>query len=151
MRPEDERSLAMFCHLSSLLWIPLVFIGLPIPFASVVIPLLVWSIQREKSQFVDHHGRESLNFQISLLIYGFVLIVLSLIGLLLFVLVLGAEDLLAGRPTTLFIFTTAVSLYGLLLVIWGVFQIALVVWAAIAAYQGKKFYYPLTIRFFRSA
>jgi hypothetical protein len=32
-------------------------------------PLLVWMIQREKYPSVDQHGKESLNFQLSVLIY----------------------------------------------------------------------------------
>ncbi len=32
-------------------------------------PLLVWVIQREKYPSVDQHGKESLNFQLSVLIY----------------------------------------------------------------------------------
>lgn len=40
---------------------------LPVP---VVAPLAIWLIKRGESAFLDDHGKEAVNFQISLLIYG---------------------------------------------------------------------------------
>lgn len=33
-------------------------------------PLVIWLIERDKHRFVDEHGREAMNYQISLLIYS---------------------------------------------------------------------------------
>ncbi len=52
----DERTLAMWAHIGGLLSGPL-------------IPLVIWLTNKDRSRFVDEHGKEALNFQISILIY----------------------------------------------------------------------------------
>jgi uncharacterized protein len=59
---QDERTWGMIAHLAA-------FAGLILPFAgSVIGPLVVWLIKRDQSQFVADQGKESLNFNISVLI-----------------------------------------------------------------------------------
>jgi uncharacterized protein len=55
---DRDRNLAMLCHLTALLGF--------IPFANILGPLVVWMIGKGDSQFVDEHGKSSLNFQISI-------------------------------------------------------------------------------------
>ncbi|MFV1964993.1 MAG: DUF4870 domain-containing protein, partial [Pirellulaceae bacterium] len=59
----DERQWAMFAHLAALSG----YIG--IPFGNIIGPLIVWMIKKDESSFVDDQGKESLNFQISMLIW----------------------------------------------------------------------------------
>jgi len=54
----DARMWAMLAHLTGLVS----FIG----------PLVVWLIKKEEFPFVDEQGKEALNFQITMLIYGIV-------------------------------------------------------------------------------
>ena len=56
----------MACHLAGLTK----YIG--IPFGNIAGPLIIWLIKKNASPFVDDNGKESLNFQISLTIYGIV-------------------------------------------------------------------------------
>lgn len=106
---EWERTYATFEHLSLLAALA----GFPI------IPVLVmWLIKREQSVFVDDHGKEALNFQLSLLIYtvaGFVLFWCFPLSILLW---------------------TAVGVLGLVGMIQG----------AVAANKGRYYRYPATIR-----
>ena len=69
------RMWAMLCHLAGLAWI------LPITpaFGSVLGPLIVWLIKKNDHPFVDEQGKEALNFQITMLIYGVVAAVLMLL------------------------------------------------------------------------
>jgi uncharacterized protein len=60
----NARAWAMWCHLSSLA-------GFVVPFGNVVGPLIIWQVKKAEFPVVDEHGRESLNFQLSLLIYLF--------------------------------------------------------------------------------
>ncbi len=60
----EERQWGMFCHLSSLLG--LVFSAGILCFVG---PLVCWLVKKDTSKFVDVHGKESLNFQINILIY----------------------------------------------------------------------------------
>lgn len=62
-----------FIHLAS-------FAGVIFPTGgSVLAPLILWLIKRDESPFLDDHGREAVNFQISMLIY-YVVAAISCIG-----------------------------------------------------------------------
>lgn len=64
----DEKMWRMFCHLSGIL-------------LSVLGPVLVWQIKKNELPGVEPHGKEALNFQITVLIAmvaGFVLTAVSL-------------------------------------------------------------------------
>ena len=107
---QDEKVLALVAHLGS-------FGGYIFPFANIIVPLVIWLVKKDESGFVDYHGKESLNFQISMTIYYIVagLLTLILIG---FVLLLGLL----------------------------IFNIVVVIMAAIKAYDGEYYTYPLCIR-----
>ena len=108
----NVRSWNALCHASALLGVFLHFPGHIIP------PLIDWLAKRGDSPEIDAHGKESLNFQISMLIYNAVAAVFCLI--------------LVG-----FVF---------LAVLW-VVNAVLVIIASIQASDGKFYRYPFTIRF----
>lgn len=74
----EERQWAMFAHLSAL-------IGLIIPLGNVVGPLIIWLMKKDTSAFIDDQGKESLNFQITVLIAAIAagILIVVLIGFLL--------------------------------------------------------------------
>ena len=84
---KDEQNWAMICHLAGLS-------GFIIPFGGNVLgPLVVWLIKKDTMPLVDKHGKEALNFQITVAIALLVSCVLIwvLIGFfLLFVVAIGA-------------------------------------------------------------
>lgn len=126
LRPEEERTFATLVHLSGLLWL----LGFP----GIVGVLLVWLLKRDQSAFVDFHGKEALNFQISLIIYGIVLTGLALVGFVLMFILVG-----------FFLFVPAVvASVGLLIL-----QVVTAVLGAVEANRGGYYRYPLTIRFIR--
>jgi uncharacterized Tic20 family protein len=112
----EERNWAMIAHLAGLAS----YLGV-VPFASVIGPLIVWLLRKDTSAFVDEHGKESLNFQITMsIVYTlYVISCFMIIGLLLLPFV--------------------VPLYAL----W---VLVLVIVAAIKASNGEHFRYPLTLR-----
>jgi uncharacterized protein len=76
---QDERTWGMIAHLAA-------FAGLILPFAgSVIGPLVVWLIKRDQSEFVADQGKESLNFNISVLLAAVICgaLIFVAIGLLL--------------------------------------------------------------------
>jgi len=75
---QDERTWGMLAHLTA-------FSGFLIPFGNIIAPLIVWLVKRDQSQFVADQGKESLNFNISVLLAGAVCaaLVFVLIGILL--------------------------------------------------------------------
>lgn len=83
---KDEQNWAMACHLSALS-------GFVIPFGNILGPLVVWMMKRGEMPLVERHGKESLNFQITVSIAFLVCIPLMfiLIGIpLMFVVGIGA-------------------------------------------------------------
>jgi uncharacterized protein len=110
----DDRTWAMLAHLSSLIGYSI------LPFGNVVAPLIIWLIKKDQSWFVDDQAKESLNFQISILIYGIIC------GVLVF--------LLIGIPLL-------IALY--------VFGVVMVIIAAVKANDGVQYRYPLTLRFIK--
>ena len=93
----NDRLLAILCHLSGLLGVPL------------LLPLIVYLVMKEDSVFVKDHAREALNFHLSVFIYSLlcvplVMIVIGvplLIGLGIFsfvVAILAAIKVSDGQP-----------------------------------------------------
>ncbi len=103
---QDARNMAMLCHL----------LGVVGFFA----PLLIWLIERDRHRFVAEHGREAMNYQISLLIYGTIsgLLCLFLIGHVL-----------------LWLLTVA--------------HVVLIVVGTVQAHRGRSWRYPIAIPFLR--
>src|SRR5213592_5324422 len=55
-------------------------VGFLVPIAGHIVgPLIVWLAKREDSPEIDAHGKESLNFQISMLIYNAIAAVFCLV------------------------------------------------------------------------
>lgn len=110
----DEKTWAIFCHLSSLAC----FLG--IPFGNILGPLVIWLVKKDEYPLVDENGKESLNFQISVLIYALVsgLLILVLIGVVLIAALV-------------------------------IFDLVMVIAASVNTSNGKPFKYPLTIRFIK--
>ena len=73
------RQWAMFCHLSALL-------GIWVPFGSLIGPLILWQMKKEKDAFIDDQGKEALNFQITVAIASAIcfLLMVVIIGFFLF-------------------------------------------------------------------
>ncbi|HZG56316.1 DUF4870 domain-containing protein [Paenibacillus sp.] len=111
MLSKDERTFGMLCHLIALC-------GFVIPLGSIIGPLVVWLLKRDASPYIDGHGRESLNFQISIAIYGIASAILIFVGI------------------------------GILLSIAvGIFWLVMTIIASLKANDGVEYRYPLTIRF----
>lgn len=107
----SERTYATFTHLS------LLAVHVLVP----VLPALVmWLIKRHDSPFLDDHGKEAVNFQISLLLYAIILVPV------------------AGIITCGLGFLLIIPV-ALLAIIGGVL-------AATAAHRGEFYRYPATIR-----
>jgi len=55
----QARRWAMLCHYAAFFWFMAPLIG------NVLGPLIVWQLQKDRDPFVDRHGKEALNFQIT--------------------------------------------------------------------------------------
>src|SRR5919112_1869414 len=110
--PEQERLWAMLAHLLSF-----VAAYLALGFVAPLIVLLVFG---PRSAFVRANAVESLNFNLSWLLYGIVAVILAF--------------LLIGIP---------------ILIVLGIAYLVLVIVASVKANNGEVYRYPATIRFVR--
>ena len=93
-------------------------VGFLVPVAGHIVgPLIIWLAKRQDSPEIDAHGKESLNFQISMLIW-------NLISGLLCLVVIGF----------------------FMLAILHILNIIFVIIASIQACEGKLYRYPLAMR-----
>ena len=74
METASEKNTATFVHLSALTQYFVSFI----PFVNFIFPIIIWSSKKDKSEFIDFHGKQIINFEISLFLYSLILIVISL-------------------------------------------------------------------------
>ena len=108
----QDRQLLVITHLSQL-------ITLVTGFGSLLLPLVLWLTQKEKVYQMDTHGKNIVNFQLSLIVYFIICIPL--------ILLLG------------------LGLFGFLIL--GIISVIFPVVNAIKASRGENPTYPLTINF----
>jgi uncharacterized Tic20 family protein len=110
--PDQERLWAMLSHLLS-------FVAAYL-FLGFVAPLIVMLVFGPRSAFVRAHAVESLNFNLTWLLYGIIAVILAflLIGIV-------------------------------ILIILGIAYLVLVIIASVKANNGEMYRYPATIRFVR--
>jgi uncharacterized protein len=113
LQTPDQRQTGMFLHLSQLA-------GLIVPFAGIVVPIVIWQTQKDKIPALDAHGKMVTNWMISALIYSAVSVILMFV--------------LVGFLTMLAVIIMAI-----------VFPII----GAVKANNGELWEYPLTIKFLK--
>lgn len=87
-----------------------------------IVPLLMWLTRRDRSKFVDDHGKETVNFHLSLTLYSIIAIVPAF---------------------------TVVGMCFTIPAYFAVFVLGIVgmILAATAAGRGEYYRYPMCIRF----
>jgi uncharacterized protein len=91
----------------------------------------VWLFKRDEHPFTDHHAKESLNFQLTVLLVLVLSVALAIPALIFGVLTLGI----------------GLVLLGVLAVVAAVAWVVLPIIGAVKASNGEGYRYPLTIRF----
>ncbi|NQX86956.1 MAG: DUF4870 domain-containing protein [Flavobacteriaceae bacterium] len=152
MQSNHHKNIAAIIHLSALS--KFIF-----PLGNFIMPLLFWTLNKDKSEFIDAHGKQIINFQISIFLYtiiiGAISIPLLILGILDHVLLpeiwhsfpygfkLEMYDF-HGIKIALFICILLV-----LVVITMLFEIVFIILATSKANDGKYFKYPITISFLK--
>ena len=124
---DDDRQFALFTHLASLLTV--VSIGIPV--LGLIATIVMWRIGKDRSPFVDDHGRQAVNFQISMYVIYAILVA---IGVTLTVVTFGVLS---------FVF----ALTPLVLVAMTVIHIIAVIRGMMAANRGEYYRYPICFSF----
>jgi uncharacterized Tic20 family protein len=148
---DNQKQLSAFIHLST-------FAKFIFPFANFFVPLILWTSNSEKP-FVDHNGRQAINFQLSILLYGLAIVLLCLpfavIFLTDFITLVESIDhsgrnLSVSQIGNLSGFIMLLIIGGLLLFGLFLFELYAVVTATIYAGKGIKYRYPLCISFLKT-
>jgi len=126
---ENERMWVAALHLSSM-------------FCIVLIPLLIWSWLKNRSYQVDKHGRQVLNFQISVTLALFAMVFCLVIGL-----PMGLIFLDSGGDQLLMSILALVSVFPLILT--GFFVFYQGVANALRYLNDQETRYPLSIKFLK--
>lgn len=107
------KTYCMLIHLSQLA-------SIVIPGLGLVLPVVMWAANKDKHQDIDNHGKVTVNWLISLLIYSVICGILVLV----FIGVLG-------------------------LIVLAIMNLVFAIIAAIKANEGKLWSYPLSIQFLK--
>jgi len=121
MVTQTDKNYSTITHLSG-------FAGWFFPFGNIIAPLVLWTAKKNESSFIDTHGKSAVNFQLSLILYGF-LLALLFIPIAIFTLGLGIIAILIGIIPAILL------------------KIALIISASIKANNGEHYTYPFTIEF----
>ena len=131
MNNKKEYNTAFFLHLSA-------FFGYVFPFGGVIAPLVIWELKKNESDFLNQSGKAAVNFNLSFLLYAFVL------GISIFPFAFNTfySEL---HYFDIFGILSMVSLVGILAIV----RFVLIITAAIKANNGELYDYPITIKFIK--
>lgn len=145
---ENQKNIGAFIHAST-------FLKYFFPFANFFAPLLLWTLHKEK-RFLDHHGREALNFQLSVFIYALGIALLSVPFIAIFAtdfislietLERATDEQAISHFSNLGGYIALFVIFGLLLFGLFLFELYYVITGTISASKGENFTYPLSIKF----
>ena len=144
MKRNRTNTNAFLIHISA-------FAGLIFPFGQIITPLIAWQTLKERSPFLDAHGKEAINFNISYTLYVFILSVF--VGGLVMGNVFRNLNDLKNFDTinfnlnfqNIFGFLSVGTIVGIVYLI----GIALVIIASLKAKEGESYTYPFSIKFIK--
>ena len=148
MLDNHQKNIAIFIHLST-------FSRFIIPFGNFIGPIILWSANKEKSEFIDAHGKQAINFQISILLYAIILgtltipfFIFKIFNGLDFIDFHGFHDfhINLGKPSPLLYIGGALGAFA---IIGFIIELVLIVIASLKARDGELYQYPLTINFLK--
>lgn len=151
METNNTKNTAALIHLSTLS-------QYLIPFGNYILPVIIWSSTKDKSEYINAQGKQAINFQLSLFLYS---IVLCLVAFpILFVTVfknISLSSAFNGDDWVIENFSFAnisgivavAIMAGILFFALKVIEFFLIIYASVKSSNGEDFKYPLTIPFIK--
>lgn len=148
---ENQKNLGAFIHLST-------FLKYFIPFANFFAPLLLWTLNKEK-EFVDNHGKQAINFQLSILLYVLILVLICVPFFIVFATDFISLVEMIDHHAREVRFSEIKNLSGYVvlfcivaLLVFGLFVLELyaVISATVKASKGELYKYPFSIPFIKT-
>lgn len=141
MITQQEKNNAALIHLSGLA--KYVF-----PFAGIIAPLLIWQNKRHESTFIDKQGKDAVNYNISMMVYSFIIGLLFIVPFIFLISdAIMLKDAFDDHPPINFII--GIVVVGLIFVVVAIIEFILIILASVKASSGEDFKYPLTIKFIK--
>ena len=146
----NEKSTATFLHISTLS-------QYFFPFGNFIFPLIIWGAKKEQSEFVNQNGKKVLNFQLSLLLYAILLLII-LVPIVIYCAINNPLMFESFDDNCDFNFhyfkdsaglVLSVCLAVLLLVILKIAEFIFIIIGAVKASEGQIYSYPLSINFIK--
>lgn len=134
-RDQNVRTWSMLCHISALAGL---FFGL----GNVLGPLLVWQIKKNELPEIEPHGKEALNFQLTILL-------INIAAGILFVGFMGAAFGIGRIWRSPFSLWSGGFGLGAIIIIINLVAFILAVIAGLKANNGEPYKYPFAIRFIK--
>lgn len=143
-----QKNIATFIHLST-------FSRFIIPLGNFICPVILWVSNKDKSEFIDAHGKQAINFQISMLLYA---IILGTLAILFFIFkVIGSFDFIdfngfhnfhisLDQPSPLLYIGGGL---GVIAILAFIIELVLIIIASLKARDGELYQYPFTIKFIK--
>ncbi|PTX62024.1 hypothetical protein C8N46_103122 [Kordia periserrulae] len=128
------------------------------PLGNFILPIIFWTMYKKDSEFIDHHGKEVINFQLSLLCYKIAAVVLSIP----FFIAFGIHnvntwdlfwfhdiDINVENGIRIFGMSLVGIITGLGALLFFAVNITYTIVAAMKANEGERYKYPFTFRFIK--
>lgn len=151
METSNEKSIGSLIHLSTLS-------QYLIPFGNYLLPLLIWSSSKDKSTFIDTNGKQALNFQLSILLYTLIAVIIAIPTCLFwFITFIDKLEVKEHNVTIREVFTNeninGLVIIGIVTVVLFAFlklsEFFLIIYASVKSANGELYKYPLTINFIK--
>lgn len=144
MNQESQNNNALIIHLSALS-------SFIIPFGSLLLPIILWQALKKDNPYVDHHGKEAVNFNLSFFLYFVVLIGLFIASILGTITnAIKMDEMENSNKIFELLFTSGGLIITIIILsVIGIVKLILIIIATIKAGQGELYRYPLIIRFIK--
>lgn len=148
MENNHQKNIATFIHLST-------FSRFIIPLGNFIGPIILWVANKDKSEFVDAHGKQAINFQISILLYSIIIglltvpfFIFNIFKQIDFIDINAFENISINldKPSPLLYIGGAFA--GLAIIAF-LLELVFIIKASLTARDGELFTYPLTIHFLK--
>ena len=147
---KHEKNYASITHLSA-------FSKFFVPFGNYIIPIILWTTKKKESAFVDFHGKQIINFQLSVLLYTIIMGIVAIPAIVGTVLgnftwneIENGNIVLDHMEINNFV---GLGIFGFIcgacIVILKIIEFFYIVYGAIKASEGQYYNYPFTINFLK--
>jgi len=141
MTTQNEKTTAALLHLSA-------FAKYLIPFAGIVVPLIIWQTKKHQSQYIDENGKSVINFHLSILVYSIICAII--IGIFFLNTIIGYIQLENAGQDVVPVDLITVAIIGVaVLGIWTIAEFILIILGSVRANEGTVYNYPFSISFIK--